>query len=165
MDEIRNIMNKTITSNFDLEKLTQTLGMNTWIGMRDEFTPQILASYNTFILNVQPSGMSGVHWTALFKQKIAENKYKCIFYCPFGSSPFDSVVNACKREKMQLLYSNNIHQAFKSNNCGFFCVCFLLMMSKGLPFKRFDKIMSTKEERNDMIVKRIINRELMKIQN
>ena len=162
MDEIRQIMNKTITTNFDLEKLTAFLGMRTWIGMRDEFTPQVLVSYDTFILNIQPSSFGGMHWTALFKKKVGE-KYQCTFFDPYGSSPMDSIVKACKREGIQLSYSNNIYQAFKSELCGFFCVCFLLCMSKGIPFKRFDKLMSDKEERNDVIVKRIINRELLKL--
>ena len=42
----------------------------------------------------------------------------------FGSNPMNEVVNACKKEKCNLFYSNNIYQDFKSNNCGFFCVAF-----------------------------------------
>ena len=66
MDSIRSIMDKTTTTNFELQALTNSLGIPTWIGMRDEFNSYILSQHNLFIINVQPQAMTGLHWTALF---------------------------------------------------------------------------------------------------
>lgn len=163
MDDVRTIMDKTITTNFDLEILTNALGIKTWIGMRDQFNSHILSQYNFFIINVQPNYMSGLHWCALHKKRQPDGKIKCIFFCPFGSNPMNEVTNACKKSNSKLFFSNNIYQHFKSNNCGFFCVAFLLSMAKNISFQTFSKIFSTEEKRNDRIVKRLITKELIKL--
>ena len=73
-------MDKTTTTNFELQALTNSLGIPTWIGMRDEFNSYILSQHNLFIINVQPQAMTGLHWTALLKsEKQMENQMYFLF--------------------------------------------------------------------------------------
>lgn len=165
METIRHILDKTITTNIDLSNLLDYLGIPHWIGMRDEFNSDVLSRHQFFILNIQPRNMTGQHWTALYRRITPDNKSQCIFFDSYGSSPMKEVVDTCRRLKIPLSYSNNMYQHFESENCGFFAVAFLLCMAKGLPFKSFGNLFSDKEERNDRIVKRLITKELIKIQN
>lgn len=152
------IQKKTTLSNFDIDKISKALRMNVWCGMRNEFNPQVLQQYEYFIINVQPSDMSGQHWTALWKHKLNNGKYTCIFFDPFGASPMNEITQACLNLKYRLLYNHTDYQAFESNCCGWFCLSFLVSMRNKETFNTFTKRFNSGENKeiNDKIAKKFV---------
>lgn len=162
--DYNDILKKTITTDFDLQTLAQAFGLRVWIGCRDDFHTGILQQYNYFIFNIQSRNAgNGSHWTAMYKKSINSPKIHCVYFDSYGANPVQEVISACRRLRYDLSYSNGIYQSFQSQNCGFFALLFLLQMSKGISFNTFRKLFSTDESKNDVIIKRILSKELIKL--
>ena len=80
-----------------------------------------------FILNIDEIGLPGSHWTALVIQKGA-----CTFFDPLGLECLNlQLLNQLKAQGFSIYkYSNNQLQEIESNNCGYFCIAFILSMIK-----------------------------------
>ena len=163
MVDLDNILKKTITTDFDLSAICDALGLRCWIGSRDDLHAGMLEQYNYFIINIQSRlAGNGSHWTAMYKNTRDSTKTHIVYVDSYGAQAPKDVVDACRRLRYNLYYSNGIYQSFQSQNCGFFAVLFLLKMSQGMPFQKFRKIFSDDEPKNDAIVKRIITTELIR---
>ena len=67
IDEIFEIMNKSILSNFDILKMTKFLGIKfNGVLMNDQLKPEYFKQTFFIILNFDNVGQSGIHWVALY---------------------------------------------------------------------------------------------------
>ena len=82
-----------------------------------------------FILNIDKSGLSGSHWTGLVIQE-----GECTFFDPLGLQCLNlQLLNELKAQGFShYTYSSNQLQQLENNNCGYFCIAFILSMIKTL---------------------------------
>ena len=111
-------------TNFDLERLAKFYKLPlVTICMKNELpsTPK----EGCYIINMQSSTAgSGTHWVAMYFWKET-----CYYFDSFGATPPVEVINFIKKKKgSHLLFNNFIIQDLKSENCGYFCLAFLLYM-------------------------------------
>jgi len=133
--------------------------------MKNELPKSVLDG--GYIINLQSSPLSGSHWTALFIKGS-----QAMFCDSFGATPSIEVVNFVKQrgEQMRLGYNNCIIQDLHSNNCGYYCIAFLLFMKNKL--KRTQAVYSTADkylktytkntDLNDVILAEIIDENINK---
>jgi hypothetical protein len=113
-------------TNYDLEDICDSYNIKlNDICMKDDL-PARLTDGN-YIINLQSSIIgNGTHWLALnVKGK------QCFFFDSFGAPPSIEIREFVKKRKgSHLAYNNWIIQDLKSENCGYFCVSFLLHIQK-----------------------------------
>jgi Ulp1 protease family, C-terminal catalytic domain len=94
-----------------------------------------------FILNVMPSNIKWGHFVAVM---IDKDRKTLEYYDPLGNDPPNRFLKQIKRvlndmgmngEKIQLKINRVRFQSFKSSNCGYFSMMFLIRRFKGQPFK------------------------------
>ena len=111
-------------SNFDLENLAGFYKLPLiGIFMKNEMPTKPVNG--CYIINLQSSTQgNGTHWTGLFIYK--KMSY---YFDSFGAPPPDEIILFAKKKKGgHLLYNNWIIQDLKSENCGWYCLGFLLFM-------------------------------------
>ena len=111
-------------SNFELERLAKFYKLPLIsICMKNELPNTV--KNGCYIINMQSSTQgNGTHWVALFVYQ--NNSY---YFDPFGAvSPNEVTQFVKKRKGSHLLYNNFIIQDLKSENCGWFCLAFLIHM-------------------------------------
>ena len=156
-----NIYLYSMISNDDLIKIAK----KEKIPLNDVFFkdfPSKVIQNGGYIINLQSSPLSGSHWTALFIKGS-----QAMFCDSFGAPPSIEVVNFVKRrgEQMRLGYNNCIIQDLHSNNCGYYCIAFLLFMKNKLKrtqavYSTADKYLKTYTQNtdlNDVILAQIID--------
>ena len=115
-----------VLSNFDLENLAGFYKIHlNGIFMKDQMPDK--PKNGCYIINLQSSTQgNGTHWTSLFIYK--KMSY---YFDSFGAPPPNEIILFSKKRKSQhLLYSNWIIQDLSSENCGWYCLGFLLFMWK-----------------------------------
>ena len=87
-----------------------------------------------FIVNTEPSTSVGEHWTALFV-----SDKKCLFFYPLGCE----ILNIFLLETLKGVgitkykYNSCQIQSTFSNNCGYYCVAFILSFIRGFSYSSF----------------------------
>jgi len=86
-------------------------------------TPQVNNGF--YIINNQSSTEgNGTHWVALYLSKNLS-----FFFDSYGAPPPEDVVEYVKKFNSKHLYFNNfIIQNLNSDNCGYFCIAFILFV-------------------------------------
>ena len=118
-----------------------------------------LPAINTYpaslILNTDPSGRPGEHWVAIYfnKEKEAE------FFDSFGFSAeqynFDKYI---KRFSINYTYNTFQIQNIDSYFCGYYCLYFIMLKSRGFSMKQINGLFSkTNFKINDYLVSHIVN--------
>ena len=79
-----------------------------------------------FIINLEPSYMSGSHWVSTYVKDNIVN-----YFDSFGLPPFQEIVNHARKKNLTLLHQNNQIQNINTTTCAFFCLYFLNEMNKG----------------------------------
>lgn len=141
---------KILNSNHKLNKLKQE---KIFIGVfpRDEF-PHIKSYPVCFIINTDPSYMPGEHWLAVY----IDNNQHCFFFDSYGNSPkYFGLENEFKNFKK--LTWNKIKIQGDSNNCGLYCILFLLYKSHN-KLKQFYLEFNQKSLFNDNKLVKLINK-------
>lgn len=108
------------------------------------------------VVNTDPSHLPGTHWIAFFIDKSS----KCSFFDSFGKPPsfymMDKYLNSeCKSIEI------NKHQlqGLTSETCGFYCIYFIVLMSRGFSLENIVNVFSDKSfSFNDFIVEKIIKK-------
>lgn len=75
------------------------------------------------VINLDPSWLTGSHWTALFIPEYGPS----IYFDSFGNRPPETVLSFSKRHNKNygLTYNSNIYQGDLSIKCGYYCILFL----------------------------------------
>ena len=112
-----------------------------------------------FIVNTEPSTSAGEHWTAL----IVTDK-KCLFFDPLGCEMLNvSLLKTLRNAGITMYKYNNCQiQSIFSNNCGYYCVAFILSFVCGYSYPRFMSNFVTKIKQNDLICFQFIEKHLNK---
>ena len=108
-----------------------------------------------FILNIDKDGLPGSHWTALFIKK-----RKCTFFDPLGFQCVNlQLLNKLKAQGFSnYKYSTNQLQQLENNNCGYFCIAFILSMIKTSSLSNFLSQFTKPNVTNDNICYELIDK-------
>ena len=112
-----------------------------------------------FIVNTEPSTSVGEHWTAL----IVSDK-KCLFFDPLGCE----MLNVFLLETLKSVginkykYNSCQIQSIFSNNCGYYCVAFILSFIRGFSYASFMNNFVSELEQNDFLCNLFIEKHLNK---
>ena len=112
-----------------------------------------------FIVNTEPSTSVGEHWTAL----IVSDK-KCLFFDPLGCE----MLNVFLLETLKSVgitkykYNSCQIQSIFSNNCGYYCVAFILSFIKGFSYSSFIHNFVSELKQNDRLCILFIEKHLNK---
>ena len=106
-----------------------------------------------FIINTAKNEKEGEHWTAL----IVEGN-KCSFFDSFGYQLLNpKVLKSLKNiDIIQYQYSNASIQPIFSNNCGYYCIAFILSYLKGFTYSDFLNLFSNNVIENNNICYKFI---------
>ena len=141
-------------SNIDLEELAKHYKLPLIaVTMKDELPNQL--KNGNYIINLQSSSQgNGTHWTAL---KVINKQ--TIYFDSFGLWPSEEIKEFVKtRDNTKLAFTTKEIQNYKSENCGYFCLAFLLFLqnSKKNMYESandFQNNFSNTTEDNDDILK------------
>lgn len=114
------------TTNIELFDMAKFYKINnlTAVCQKDKLIMYPLINNSFYIINSQDSTEgSGTHWTCLFL-----NKNHSYFFDSYGASPSNSIVDYCKKFTKRLHYNNYIIQDLDSDNCGYYCIGWMLFM-------------------------------------
>lgn len=115
-------------------QLTKILSFNkstksSFIGVyaRDEL-PEITKYPCCFIINTAKRSHPGKHWIAFY----FDSKKTCNFFDSYGNHPsFFGLMDFIKENSDELVYNLKTIQSFRSQNCGFYCILFLILRTTG----------------------------------
>jgi len=142
------------TSNLELENIAEFYKLPLIsVCQKDLLKNQRYVNNCYYIINSQSSGEgSGSHWTGLFL-----NKTTSFYYDSYGAPPNKEVLKFVKTYSNHLKCNNLINQSLNSDNCGFYCLCFILFMFYNKnDYNKFINLFDKDEyERNDLIIEGI----------
>ena len=109
-----------------------------------------------FIFNTDPRSEPGTHWIGVYvdtRGDSSENSYSINYFDPLGDPPSVEFLEEMKtligRMKLPLYLKMKINrirqQNAKTKNCGWFASKFVIVMSKGTPFRVFTKYDNSKQ--------------------
>lgn len=98
--------------------------------------PTILNYPACLIINNQSSTQPGGHWIAAYFNK----NRTCEFFDSYGNSPaFFELSNYLKHNSTSIFYNKTRLQSYSSENCGYFCILFLIFKSRNFSLDYFLK--------------------------
>ena len=106
------------------------------------------------IINNQSSEKQGEHWLAIFFNK----KKEAIFFDSFGLSPVNYNLDTFLiKFSKKYTFDNKKIQSFFSTYCGYYCILFLLLISRGKTLKYFQNQFQN-VFKNDNMIKKFIKK-------
>ena len=123
---------------------------NIFIGVfaRDEL-PKIKSFPCCFILNTAKRTHQGKHWLAFY----FDSKKVCNFFDSFGNNPeFFNLQNYLDLATSKVISNNKPIQSWKSQNCGYYCILFLILRSSGHSMKQFCNLFFDLTDKNDEMI-------------
>lgn len=107
-----------------------------------------------FILNTAKRTHEGKHWLAFY----FDTKKRCYFFDSYGNKPdFFNLENYIKKLTNKVIYNKKIIQSWSSQNCGFYCVIFLILKSSNYSMKTITNQFSDICEENDEKINKLKN--------
>ena len=101
-----------------------------------------------YIINTEPSTSgSGRHWACLYL-----NKQTSFYFCSFGAPPATDVIKYVQKYSKKFKNNNLIIQNLKSDNCGYFCIAFMLFVNNGYDYLEFINAFDDDTIRNDAVL-------------
>ena len=117
---------------------------------RDEL-PRIEKFPCCFILNTAKRTHPGKHWIALY---FDSNKV-CNFFDSYGNKPkFFDLDEYIALISNKVVSNNKTIQSWKSHNCGFYCVLFLILRSSGHSMEKFCNLFYDQPDKNDEMIEK-----------
>jgi len=142
------------TSNFELMELAKYFNLDLVDVVQKDNLHKCPKHNNCFyIINTASSyENNGTHWVCLYL-----NNKQSFYFDSYASTPLQEVINFCKSFSKHLSYNNYIIQSLGSDNCGIFCLAFILFMTHNdyepIPFI---KAFRDREDDNDRVLEGII---------
>lgn len=139
------------TSNLELENIADYYGLDELVSVcqKDQLSSCPIVNNGFYIINNESSTSgSGSHWTCLYFNK------NISFFCDsFGAPPSQEIIKFCKGKTKHLKHSNFITQHLHSENCGYFCIGFILFMChNNFKYLEYIKAFDENTKRNDLIL-------------
>lgn len=163
IDEIYEIMNKSMLSNFDLIKLAKHLKIKfNGVLMNDQLKQEYFKKDFFVIINFDDSMNSGTHWVALVNHRKSRT---CYYMDSYGELPNQKVYDEIMKSGNNLYFNKVQFQALDSMMCGWFSLYFLILMQKPTSdkMKLFLSKFNTKDYySNDRVIKDIFKKLVFK---
>ena len=114
-----------------------------------------LKETQAFIVNTQTNDKQGEHWTVLIV-----NKSKCIFFDSFGFELLNlSILESLKNLGVKFYkYNTRPVQPLFSENCGYYCIAFILSYINNMEFSDFMNNFSSNKLLNNSICYKFIQK-------
>ena len=108
---------------------------------------------SSFVVNTDPRGQKGEHWLALYY----DEKGVCTFFDSFGNNPnYFGLDKYIQRTSTKYEYNNMQIQSLFSNTCGYYCIYFILLKSRGYNLIDIQNLFSkTNFNMNDYLITKI----------
>ena len=107
-----------------------------------------------YVFNTQKHNRPGLHWVAIYVDKIGNGCY----FDSFGKPPYIlDHINRIRRNVRKFRWNPYQLQSKNAGTCGYYCIMFLHYMSVGVGFRRFLQCFSTDLEKNDQIVRNYVS--------
>ena len=104
-----------------------------------------------FILNTAKRTHPGKHWLAFYYDL---NKV-CNFFDSYGNDPeFFSLEEFITSTSSKVLSNNKPIQSWKSENCGYYCILFLILKTSGHSMRQFSNLFYDLTEKNDEMIEK-----------
>ena len=142
-------MNKyEVLSNFEINKILSKYKIFKGAFPADLIPLVGRGSEQAFIINTDENDMPGNHWTALVIRK-----RKCFFFDPLGSECLNMklLIDLKALGFLYYKYSAKQVQPYKNNNCGYYCIAFILSMIKTPNLANFVSMFAEDSDRNNKI--------------
>lgn len=135
-----------------VERALQGLKVNSQGVFAADRIPVTLARPSAIVINTQEHWKKGMHWVALYINKIGQGFY----FDSYGMAPYVSHhIERIRRNCITYRWNEKQIQGYDSKVCGQYCVVFLYYMAQGGSLKGFNKIFSSSTKINDVLVLRI----------
>ena len=137
-----------VLSTTDINSVLENVGIFKGVYPSDLVPIYIQKDPQTYIINTADSNHPGEHWIA-----IALYDNKCLYFDSFGYQLLNLVIlNKLKKAGvLQYQFNNKQIQPFQSENCGYYCIAFILACQNGVVFSKFLNNFSLNPEENDEI--------------
>lgn len=104
-----------------------------------------------FVINTAKRSHPGKHWLAFY---YTSNKV-CNFFDSYGNNPaffnLDGFINSTS---IKFVSNKKVIQSWKSQNCGYYCILFLILRSSGHSMERFCNLFCDLSENNDKMIEK-----------
>lgn len=106
------------------------------------------------VINTDPSSLPGQHWIAFY----IDNKKMCSFFDSYGKKPsFYGIDQYLKYFSNNIEFNNSQLQGLDSSSCGYYCIYFVILKSRGLTLENITSVFSNKNFRfNDILIEKLI---------
>jgi hypothetical protein len=108
-----------------------------------------------YVLNSQSSeqgNRQGLHWTSMLCTPDTANEKGIIYYMDcMGMPPFVSVEEYADGRK--IIYNGIDFEAFKSNQCGWYCIYFGMHTGDNIGFKKMNETFDADVQKNERILR------------
>jgi len=109
----------------------------------------------SFIFNSDKNTGKGEHWLSIYFTK----DEKCLFLDSLGLGPqFYGMEKYIKKRATFLSFNKHPIQSMESNFCGLYCLLFILIISRGISFKKFLQHFSLKTIKNDILIRNLLEK-------
>ena len=146
-------MDFEVLSTLDINKALKRFSVFKGSFLADRVPILKVKKTQAFIINTAKNEKEGEHWTAL----LVEGN-KCSFFDSFGYQLLNvKVLNSLKNINIiQYQYSNVPIQPIFSDNCGYYCIAFILSYLKGFSYSEFLNLFSNNANENNNICYKFI---------
>jgi hypothetical protein len=137
-----------VLSTTDINAVLENVGIFKGVYPSDLVPIYIQKDTQAYIINTAGSNHPGEHWIALV---FDENN--CLYFDSFGYQLVNlDILNKLKKTGVfQYQFNSKQIQPFQSDNCGYYCIAFILSCQNGMTFSKFLNNFSTNPEKNNAI--------------
>jgi hypothetical protein len=117
---------------------------------RDEL-PKLDSFPCCFVLNTAKRSHPGKHWLAFYY----DSKSVCNFFDSFGNDPeFFNLKSYISKNSDAVIWNKKPIQSFQSENCGYYCILFLILRSSGYSMEKFCDLFYDLTFKNDEMIEK-----------
>ena len=98
------------------------------------------------IINEDRCGKKGTHWVALYIKK----KDTVVYFDSYGKEPIPKIKEYLNKFT-HIAINYNPFQSIFSQNCGYYCIYFVISMSQGMTFKTILYTLSSKSNPDSFV--------------
>ena len=108
----------------------------------------------SMVINFDDSTKPGTHWVAIYAPDETEVNY----FDSFGGGETDiENINQYLQDNFRLVTNRSkVVQSKRSKVCGYYAIFFIYLSSKGIPFKRIERLL-LQEKKPDALVYKYVN--------
>lgn len=141
-------MNLEVLSTSDINSILSRYDIYSGTYASDTFKFPKNKEKQAFIINTADSASPGWHWIALIKTNT-----KCFVFDSFGLPIYTKpILHILKHENIVNYQYNSIQvQPMTSNNCGYYCIAFILSFLNGITYEKFMSSFFYDVSKNDKI--------------